>query len=434
MKRLLVVLLATLFLWGCNSTSGNEFVTVSDGHFEVQGKPYYFIGANYWYGAILGSQGSYGDRERLVRELDHLKSTGIVNLRILAGAEGPDNEPFRVTPALLLSPGHYSDDMLDGLDFLLAEMGKRGQKAVLYLNNSWDWSGGYAQYLNWSGYGDIPYPNVAPHTWPQFMSFSGRFHSCKPCIMQFEDHIRFMLGRTNRYTGVKYTEDPTVMSWEIGNEPRAFSDDNIPAFEEMIRGVAALIKELDHNHLLTTGTEGEWGCENRMELFQRIHSNPDIDYLTMHIWPKNWSWLDISDIGGSLNKATENTDTYIRDHLKVAGELHEPLVLEEFGLPRDHHGFSPAETTEFRDTYFTHIFDLVLSNAASGGFLAGCNFWAYAGEGRPSGDTVYWKVGDDYLGDPPQEEQGLNSVFDTDSTIEIISDFNARLKAKIRGQ
>ena len=110
---------------------------------------------------LLGSQGEYGDRERLLRELDHLKSIGIDNLRVLVGAEGPDNEPFRVTPALLLSPGEYNDDLLDGLDFLLAEMKKRGQYAILYLNNGWDWSGGFSQYLNWNGYGPIPISQCA---------------------------------------------------------------------------------------------------------------------------------------------------------------------------------------------------------------------------------------------------------------------------------
>jgi hypothetical protein len=33
------------------------------------------------------------------------------------------------------------------------------------------------------------------------------------------------------------------------------------------------------------------------------------------------------------------------------------------------------------------------------------------------------------MGDPPQEEQGLNSVFDTDSTTGIISDFSLRLSS-----
>ena len=70
---------------------------------------------------------------------------------------------------------------------------------------------------------------VKPNTWPQFMKFSGQFLHCDNCIRQFYDHVRYMLNRTNRYTGLKYTDDPAIMTWEIGNEPRAFSNENIPA-------------------------------------------------------------------------------------------------------------------------------------------------------------------------------------------------------------
>ncbi|MFZ2287306.1 MAG: beta-mannosidase [Bacteroidales bacterium] len=430
MNRVLTGLLLILALAGCGSSDKGDFVTVTDGIFQLSGEPYYYIGANYWYGAILGTKGEYGDRERLIRELDHMKSIGIENLRVLAGAEGPDNEPFRVTPALITSPGEFNDDLLDGLDFLLSEMKKRDMHAILYLNNAWDWSGGFSQYLNWNGYGPIPYPNVPPNTWPQFMSFSGQFNSCEPCISMFEDHIRFIVGRTNRYTGIKYTDDPVIMTWEIANEPRAFSDANIPAFEVMIKRIAALLQELDQNHLVTTGTEGRHGCEQSMELFERIHADPDIDYLVMHIWPKNWGWLDITDIAGSIDSSIVKTNRYMDDHFVVAQRLGKPIVLEEFGLPRDNHGFSPAEPTVSRDAYYRNAFEQVVDHAGRRGPLAGCNIWAYSGEGRAAEGRIHWQPGDAYLGDPPQEEQGLNSVFDTDSTIELISGFSRNL-AKI---
>ncbi|MHC1731303.1 MAG: beta-mannosidase [Bacteroidales bacterium] len=429
MRRVLPGLLLMLALAGCGRSQELSYVTVEDGIFRLAGEPYYFIGANYWYGAILGTEGEYGDRGRLLRELDHMKSIGITNLRVMVGPEGPDNEPFRVTPALQVAPGEYSEVMLDGLDFLLAEMGKRGMHAILFLNNAWDWSGGFSQYLNWNGYGPIPNPNIPPNTWPQFMAFSGQFNTCEPCISQFEQFIRFIVERSNGYTGLKYDEDPAIMTWEIANEPRAFSDENIPAFEAMIARIAALLQELDKNHLVTTGTEGRHGCEQKMEVFERIHADPNIDYLVMHIWPKNWGWLDIKDIEGTLDTALLLTNRYINDHLDVAVRLNKPIVLEEFGLPRDFHGFSLQEPTESRDRYYSNAFGQVLEHAGRLGPLAGCNIWAYAGEGMAAEGRIHWLAGDDYLGDPPQEEQGLNSVFNTDSTVGVISDFSLRLSA-----
>ena len=50
-------------------------------------------------------------------------------------------------------PGVYNDTILAGLDYLLMEMGKRGMVAVLYLNNAWEWSGGYGFYLYHAGGG-----------------------------------------------------------------------------------------------------------------------------------------------------------------------------------------------------------------------------------------------------------------------------------------
>ena len=39
----------------------------------------------------------------------------------------------------------------------------------------------------------------------------------------YKDWISHVLNRTNTLTGVKYKDDPTVMLWELGNEPRCLS-------------------------------------------------------------------------------------------------------------------------------------------------------------------------------------------------------------------
>jgi len=416
------------FLAGAADAQQKGFVTVKNGAFFLNGKHYYYIGANYWYGGILGTKGTYGNRDRLLRELDAMKAMGIDNLRVLVGAEGPDDEPFRVTPTLQQAPGLYNDDLFDGLDFLLAEMGKRDMRAVLFLNNSWDWSGGYAQYLNWNGYGPIPYPSVKPNTWPDFIAYASQFHRCDRCKQEFYDFVSYVIGRTNRYTGLKYTDDPAIMTWEIGNEPRAFSTENIPLLEELVSNTAALIKSIDNNHLVTTGTEGQHGCEESLGVFEQIHSDPNIDYLTMHIWPKNWSWLDIKNIAGSLDSAIIKTNAYMKDHIAVARRLHKPLVLEEFGLPRDFHGYSPSESVSCRDRYYGNAFDQIMTHARKHDVLAGANIWSYAGEGRATDGHIYWEKGDAYLGDPPVEEQGLNSVFNTDTTVKLITDYNNKIR------
>ena len=71
-KSILFFSLLTL-LASCTTTQEESpFVTVRNGKFYQGGKEYRYVGTNFWYGAILASEGQGGDRQRLHRELDKL--------------------------------------------------------------------------------------------------------------------------------------------------------------------------------------------------------------------------------------------------------------------------------------------------------------------------------------------------------------------------
>lgn len=429
MKKLFPLLAILLPLLGACTTKPVEhsFVTVNaDGQFVRDGKPYYFVGANFWYGAILGSEGEGGDRKRLHRELDFLKSIGVNNLRVLVGADGKNGVKTRVEPSLQTAPGVYNDTILDGLDYFMNELRKRDMTAVLYLNNSWEWSGGYSVYLQWSGHGDAVVPAV--DGWPAYMEYVKQFPQSDSAQALFANHVNYIVSRTNRYNQLKYVDDPTLMSWQIGNEPRAFADENKAPFARWMSDVAAQIKSIDPNHLVSSGSEGSWGCENDMALYEQIHADPNIGYLNIHIWPYNWGWVKADSLTELLPHAKENTRKYIDAHTAVARKYRKPIVLEEFGFPRDGLRFCKEAPTTARDEYYRYVFDLIRQDRESGGPFAGCNFWAWGGFAELNSGHVFWERGDDYTGDPAQEEQGLNSVFATDSTIEIIRTENQKLK------
>lgn len=88
------------------SLSAQKFVGIKDGHFVRDGKPYYYVGTNLWYGAILGSEGQGGNRERLCRELDTLKAIGIDNLRILVGSDGQRGVKTKRSESTRLNSSH----------------------------------------------------------------------------------------------------------------------------------------------------------------------------------------------------------------------------------------------------------------------------------------------------------------------------------------
>ncbi|WP_287131751.1 beta-mannosidase [Bacteroides sp.] len=429
MKKQFLLLTVLLFLLGACAPEPAEhsFIRVNaDGQFVRDGKPYYFVGANFWYGAILGSEGEGGNRERLHKELDFLKSIGINNLRVLVGADGENGIKTRVEPSLQVAPGVYNDTILAGLDYFMNELRERDMTAVLYLNNSWEWSGGYSVYLQWSGHGDAVVPAV--DGWPAYMEYVKQFPQSDSAKALFANHVNYIVSRTNRYNQIKYVDDPTIMSWQIGNEPRAFSDENKEPFARWMADVAAQIKSLDPNHMVSSGSEGSWGCEMDMNLFEKIHADPNINYLNIHIWPYNWGWVKADSLTELLPRAKENTKKYIDDHMVIARKYSKPIVLEEFGFPRDGFSFSKEAPTTARDEYYRYVFDLIRQDRERGGLFAGCNFWAWGGFAGQNPDHVFWEKGDDYTGDPAQEQQGLNSVFATDSTIEIIKAENRKLQ------
>ena len=429
MKKQFLLLTVLLFLLGACAPKPAEhsFIKVNaDGQFVRDGKPYYFVGTNFWYGAILGSEGEGGNRERLHKELDFLKSIGINNLRVLVGADGENGIKTRVEPSLQVAPGVYNDTILAGLDYFMNELRERDMTAVLYLNNSWEWSGGYSVYLQWSGHGDAVVPAV--DGWPAYMEYVKQFPQSDSAKALFANHVNYIVSRTNRYNQIKYVDDPTIMSWQIGNEPRAFSDENKEPFARWMADVAAQIKSLDPNHMVSSGSEGSWGREMDMNLFEKIHADPNINYLNIHIWPYNWSWVKADSLKELLPRAKENTKKYIDDHMVIARKYSKPIVLEEFGFPRDGFSFSKEAPTTARDEYYRYVFDLIRQDRESGGLFAGCNFWAWGGFAGQNPDHVFWEKGDDYTGDPAQEQQGLNSVFATDSTIEIIKAENRKLQ------
>ncbi len=425
-----MALIAVIGMWACTSTkkvssSEQNFVTVRDGNFYVGDSLYRFVGTNFWYGPILASEGRGGDRKRLARELDLLQEAGINNLRILVGGDGDEGLPSHIGPVLQTAPGVYNDTLLQGLDYLMAELERRDMKAVLYLNNAWEWSGGYSAYLQWAGKGKAPIPSV--DSWPTYMEYVKQFVVCDSAKQLSYNHVRDIVGRTNSVTGKPYSESPAIMAWQVANEPRAFADDSLHkrAFADWIRTTARIIKEIDANHLVSTGSEGKHGCEQDIELWEEIHNYPEIDYGIVHLWPYNWSWVSKETLSSCVDSACVKALEYIMPHAEMMKKARKPLVLEEFGYPRDSMSFTPGSAVTGRDKFYKYVFSLV----EEGDLLAGCNFWGWGGYAEPA--HVVWQPGDDYVCDPAQEEQGLNSVFAKDNTtIAIISEVSRNISNK----
>lgn len=432
---------SSLLLGACatprfGASGAGQFVRREGTGFRIGALPYRIVGTNMWYAPFLGAEGPIGNRDRLRRELDRLVSLGIDNVRILGSAE---LSPLKnsITPGFRDRDTNYNQTLLEGLDFTLAEMGKRGMRAVIYLTNFWEWSGGMATYNFWTNGGRFINMNDPAHPWPAFADFSSQFYGNKAAVAMYHHYVHTLVTRVNSVTGRRYIDDPTIMSWQLANEPRPGGSDaaikrQLADYIAWINGTARLIKSLDPNHLVSTGSEGTQSCNGDVECVVQAHASSDIDYVTAHIWPQNWGWADPKNLAATFRAVEKNTRDYIANNVTIASRLGKPLVIEEFGFPREAGSFNPGAATTHKDKFYALIFDAVEESVRTGGVIQGSNFWAWGGEGRAAHTDFAFVRGDTgYMGDPPHEPQGWYSVLSgDDSTQGLIRAHAARLTAR----
>ena len=396
------------------------FVARSGTGFIRDGRPYRIVGANMWYAAWLGTDAEYGDRARLGRELDRLKALGIDKLRIMASAEeGPLKNSIK--PGFTRADGSPNTELFEGLDFAMAEIARRGMTAALVLSDFWEWSGGL-QTLLWRATGRYMDMGDPAHPWPQFADATAAFYANAPARAFYDEHLVRVVTRTNSITGRRYAEDPAIFAWQLANEPRPGGSDaaiarNADVYNDWIDTTAARLRQLDPNHLVSLGQEGTQGCNGQEPVVLRAHRN--IDYLTAHIWPLNWGWAKGADLVGTWATVEVNTRAYIAAHERLALTLGKPLVIEEFGFPRDEEAYAPTASTQWRERFYRLIHGAVEDSWRSpDGVIAGSAFWAWNGEARAKHPDFHYQNGDRaYMGDPPHEPQGWYGNFDSDAAM-----------------
>lgn len=414
------------------------FVRATPAGLMLGEEPFRFIGINMWQAAWVAA----ASPARLRHELDVLREHGVSVLRITALSEGAADAPLQVVPSLQPSAGVFDEHLAESLDLVLYELRRRQMRAILVLNNEWTWSGGFATYLVWARGGswrDIPFPSshlsgywearpaharpkVVDGDWDRYQKWVTAFYSTPAAVELADASMHWLLQRRNALSAVRYSEDATILAFQLCNEPRAVSAESgaLAARLAMLRWVrhsAGLLKQLAPRTMVMVGSEGSTPFESYVNVdFEAIHTVDDVDVVTAHVWPENWGWGDASS-GARLASALEHALAYMADQARRAAALGKPLVLEEFGFARDRQLFSAdGSTTLRRNAFYSAIL-----RAASAAGVAGVMPWGWGGAGRPRSPGSYWQVGDDFLGDPPHEAQGWYSVFDTDaSTLRVL--------------
>jgi mannan endo-1,4-beta-mannosidase len=388
--------------------------------FYRDGKPFFVSGFNYWAPMTLARDGNAAGWDQVRRDLDGLQAAGINMLRIMAATEGPDSEPQRIVPSLQPALGQYDPAGVAGLVKLVGELEQRKLLAILTLNNFWQWSGGMAQYLAWAGKGAIPYPPPAPGgSWDRFQHFSGGFYTNDAAKQGYLAFVSFIVP--------KLKASPVVI-WELCNEARGMR--NVGAYRKWIDETAGLIHQLAPGQLVTTGSEGQTASPSYAGLDTvKDHQSANIDFITCHMWAQNWGWVKKENVASGFPKAKALAEKYVATHAEMAVKVGKPILLEEFGFPRDGASFDPGSPVAMRDEYFDMVYAQV-HGLMEKTPMAGIMPWAWAGDSKPPRPGQFWKPGDPFVGDPPHEEQGWYSVYTGDSTLQLIKKWSAQIAAR----
>ena len=289
-----------------DATRPTSFVRRRGPSLCVGEQPFRFAGANCYYLMVFAADPSL--RPRVDAVLDAAAGVGLEVIRTWAFATG---EQWN---ALQPRPGVWDERVLSGLDYVVDAAAARGLRLILALTNYWPDYGGMDQYVAWS-------PSA---------SRRDDFYDDRWCRERYLEHVRTVTGRQNSLSGRSYREDPTIMAWELANEPRCRRDSSGDTLAAWFAWAGGALRELAPDQLVSTGSEGffgrrepgsnpwRWrageGCD-----FVWHHDLDVVDLASAHLYPDHW-YMD-----------REQCVRWIDDHLDAAARIGKPMLFGEFG-------------------------------------------------------------------------------------------------------
>ncbi|KAG2425378.1 hypothetical protein HXX76_013792 [Chlamydomonas incerta] len=371
--------------------SHKGFVQRNGSSLALGNDAFYFAGANCHY--LLTHAANEDQRPLVLEVLDDAQRLNLTVLRIWAFCDGPDE-----WNALQREPGQLSEHVLEGLDWLIEEAGRRGLRLLLVLTNYWPDYGGMPAYVRWR-FGIPDRSSHNPQTHPTSL-----FYTDPQCQATFRRATAALLARVNRRTGLAYTADPTILGWDVANEPRCEGPGGADVVRDFVGSTAEFVKRLAPRQLVTVGLEGFFGASTPELLhhnpyrsaaahgtdWQAVLSHPALDFACMHLYPDQWCPLDTPRA-----ELKSFMQSWIRSHATLcAGRLNKPLVLSEFGKrdPGSYHGRDCSHHLNRTDA-FKEVLDCCMGLAMAGGPLAGVCAWMLAARQYPDYDGYTLKLG-----------------------------------------
>lgn len=372
----------------------SEFINVSGNDFTLGGEVYRFLGADSYYLPDYATNLTYDDdgnqitnsRQYVTEILNEAQYLNFNVIRTWAGMQGSDDSHWVINESgghynlfEIGTPGNYSEEMFQALDWVIYEASKRDIRLQLVFVNNWNDYGGMRWYAQKSPTTDKTHQWVNDSSDDNWWTFHDQFYTDENCRTYYRNYINHTLNRNNTYSGILYKDDPAIFAWLLANEPRAKSDGTgRTKISDWTTNMTAYVKSIDSNHLVGLGIEG-WGyVETWGEGTDMIadHNNTGVDFATFALHPDQWAyfaersehtgntgdWVDegtgsndfvdwwTNDTNVSFNNRYEgsyipaytpalargNYDNWVTQNVKWANELGMPVLLQEAGYLTSH--------------------------------------------------------------------------------------------------
>ena len=149
--------------------------------------------------------------------------------------------------------------------------------------------------------------------------------------LAYRDYVQAVVAR--------YANEPTVALWQLLNE--AESDDG-PALLAFVKDVAALVKSIDRQHLLSLGTIGSGQAGTAGSAFRALHAVAQIDLVEAH---------DYHNETVALPGSPSSSENSVYADLADAKALGKPFFVGEVGIaaPTPMYPFTVAERAKYMD-------------------------------------------------------------------------------------
>ena len=252
------------------STTTSSFVTRSGTKLMLNGNVFRFSGANLPWGGLDDEEGlAYPSQFAVNTGLQTVADMGGTVVRCHTCGISTGN-PQSVEPSL----GTFNTTALDHIDYFVAEAGKLGIRLDIPLVDAYNYyTGGYFNFTDWLG---LSTPSNCPSA-----ACASQFYDNPRAIAAYEQYISVVLNHVNIYTGVANKDNPTIMSWETGNE-LSYGLGGTGEFTKWTSTISSYIKSIAPSQLVADGLD---------TLDPGNLKLPDVDIEDQHSYPMETSWL-----------------------------------------------------------------------------------------------------------------------------------------------